>query len=127
MYVCYTYYKKIWNIYIVYLFQIFIQKGQKCYLPLRIVMFAFRQIFPWSKNFKSILKSWNCCQTFNWSQYTLYTTSWSRIPRIDINDHKEITHNWCLSCFSSFENQEALKKHIKKKHKQKSRLTGLTL
>ena len=47
--------------------------------------------------------------------------------RIEINDHKEAYHNWCSSCFSSFENQEDLKKHNKKKHKENSRLTGLTL
>ena len=47
--------------------------------------------------------------------------------KIDINDHKESSHNWCSSCFSSFGNQENLKEHIKKKHKENSRLTGLTL
>ena len=41
-------------------------------------------------------------------------------------DHKEAIHNWCSTCYSSFKNQEKLKNHTKKKHAEKSKLTGLT-
>ena len=46
--------------------------------------------------------------------------------KISINDHKEETHNWCSTCFSSFSSQENLKNHTKTKHNEKSNLTGLT-
>jgi hypothetical protein len=47
--------------------------------------------------------------------------------KICMNDHKETNHNWCSTCYSSFSSQDNLKKHIKKKHSEKARLTGLTL
>jgi hypothetical protein len=33
-----------------------------------------------------------------------------------IKEHKATTHNWCTLCFSSFKNQERLKKQIKDLH-----------
>ena len=43
-----------------------------------------------------------------------------------IIDHKEEIHNWCRKCYSSFKSKEKLKNHIKKKHTEKPKLTGLT-
>jgi hypothetical protein len=33
-----------------------------------------------------------------------------------IKDHKELTHNWCSLCFSSFKTQEKMKKHVQDLH-----------
>ena len=33
-----------------------------------------------------------------------------------IENHKELIHNWCPVCFSNFNNQKNLKKHIKNAH-----------
>ena len=46
--------------------------------------------------------------------------------KICMNDHKETNHNWCSTCYSSFSSQDNLKKHVKSKHSEKARLTGLT-
>jgi hypothetical protein len=39
--------------------------------------------------------------------------------RLDTTNHKESLHNWCSFCFSSFNNQKQLKKHLKKIHDKK--------
>ena len=39
----------------------------------------------------------------------------------EINNHKEMKHNWCSKCFSSFNDQEKLQNHIKTKHSKKKR------
>ena len=39
--------------------------------------------------------------------------------RLDITNHKVSVHNWCSICFSSYNNQKQLKKHIKKIHENK--------
>ena len=41
-----------------------------------------------------------------------------------IDDHKEVAHNWCKLCYSNFKNQEKLNNHKRKKHTEKSMLTG---
>ena len=37
----------------------------------------------------------------------------------DLKDHKTTIHNWCFICFSSYTNQEYLKKHFKRAHSKK--------
>ena len=39
--------------------------------------------------------------------------------RLEITNHKESLHNWCSLCFSSFNSQKQLKKHVKKNHDNK--------
>ena len=43
--------------------------------------------------------------------------------RRDITNDKESLHNWCSLCFSSFNNQKQLKKHLKKIHDNKKNWT----
>jgi hypothetical protein len=44
-----------------------------------------------------------------------------------LDDHKGAAHNWCTLCYSSFKSQEKLNNHKKKKHTDKSMLTGLNI
>lgn len=36
-----------------------------------------------------------------------------------IENHKELLHNWCPQCYSSFNSKNKLKSHIKKNHSDK--------
>ena len=36
-----------------------------------------------------------------------------------IEDHKELFHNWCPRCYSSFDSQRKLKSHVKNDHSDK--------
>ena len=38
--------------------------------------------------------------------------------KIDIINHKKEVHNWCESCFSTFNSKKKLKNHILKIHKE---------
>ena len=42
-----------------------------------------------------------------------------------IMDHKGKKHNWCSKCYSSFNSNNELKKHIKSKQRKKQKLTVL--
>ena len=46
------------------------------------------------------------CQLFNYQAEKKY----------DITSHLEDIHNWCYICFSTFDNQENLKKHVQTNH-----------
>ena len=37
----------------------------------------------------------------------------------DLKDHKTTIHKWCFICFSSYMNQDHLKKHFKRAHSKK--------
>ena len=36
--------------------------------------------------------------------------------KFDMTSHLEDIHHWCYICFSTFEHQDNLRKHIKKNH-----------